>query len=327
MKFENFLPPGMTPEVAILLMTGLAAALSVYWVWSVLLYRDPIGPRLKALQERRIQMKSDLLAPKRRGGGPVRGFSMMRDTVKRLKLSRLQKTNQTTATRLATAGWRSKDAVVVFLFFKFAMPALVGALTAVVLFVFGAYDLPFVAKLLLVLVFAGVGFYMPDIVVRNQAAKRQHAIRKALPDALDLMVICAEAGLSVDATFSRVSREMSQGAPVLADEVGLTAIELGFLPDRSKAFHNLSNRTNMFETRGMVNTLLQTEKFGTPLSHSLRVLSAEFRDQRLLRAEEKAARLPAVLTVPMMIFILPCLFIVLLGPAILRTIDALSGMT
>jgi tight adherence protein C len=325
MKLESFLPFGMTPEAAILLMSGIAAFLSVYWVWNVLLYRDPVGPRLKALQERRIQLKSDLLAPKRRGVSPVRGFSLMRDTVKRLRLSRLQKTNQTTATRLATAGWRSKDAIVVFLFFKFAMPALFGGLAGVVLFVLGAYDLPAVAKLLLVLVIAGVGFYLPDLAVRNQATKRQQAIRKALPDGLDLMVICAEAGLSVDSTFSRVSREMSQGAPVLADEVGLTAIELGFLPDRTKAFQNLSNRTNMMETRGMVNTLMQTEKFGTPLAHSLRVLAAEFRDQRLLRAEEKAARLPAVLTVPMMIFILPCLFIVLIGPAILRTIDALKG--
>ena len=246
------------------------------------------------IQERRIQMKSDLLAPKRRAGGPVRGFGMMRDTVKRLNLSRLHKTSQTTAQRLATAGWRSKDAVIVFLFFKFAMPALFAALSAIVLFVLGAYDLPVVAKLLLVVVFAGVGFYLPNLAVRNQATKRQHAIRKALPDALDLMVICAEAGLSVDATFSRVSREMAQGGPVLADEVGLTAVELGFLPDRSKAFRNLSDRTNMTEIRGMVNTLLQTEKFGTPLAHSLRVLAAEYRDQRLLRAEEKAARLPAV---------------------------------
>ena len=281
---------------------------------------------MKALQERRVQMKSDLLAPKRRAGGPVRGFGVMRDTVKRLKLSRLQKGNHTTAQRLATAGWRSRDAIVVFLFFKFAMPALFAGLAAVVLFVFGAYDLPAFAKMLLVVVIGGVGFYLPDLVVRNQATKRQQAMRKGLPDGLDLMVICAEAGLSVDATFSRVSREMALGAPILADEIGLTAIELGFLPDRTKAFHNLSSRTNMMEIRGMVNTLMQTEKFGTPLAHSLRVLAAEYRDQRMLRAEEKAARLPAVLTVPMMIFILPCLFIVLLGPAILRTIDALSGM-
>jgi len=326
MKLESFLPAGMTPETAIIMMAGVAAFISVYLVWNVLLYRDPIGPRIKALKERRIQMKTDLLAPKRRKGGSVRGFSLMRQTVSRLKLGRLQKTHQSTAQRLATAGWRSKDAAVVFLFFKFAMPVVFAALAAVILFVSESYGMPTVAKMLLVLVFGGLGFFLPNLYVRNQATKRQHSIRKALPDGLDLMVICAEAGLSVDATFTRVSREMAQGAPILADEVGLTAIELGFLPDRSKAFHNLNIRTNMMEIRGMVNTLLQTEKFGTPLAHALRVLASEYRDQRLLRAEEKAARLPAILTVPMMIFIMPCLFIVLIGPAILRTIDALSGM-
>ena len=211
MKLEGFLPAGMAPETAIILMAGLAAFISVYLVWNVLLYRDPIGPRIKALQDRRAQMKADLLAPKRRKGGPVRGFSLMRQTVSRLKLSRLQKTNQSTAQRLATAGWRSKDAAIVFLFFKFAMPIVFAAVAALVLFVSGSYEMPMVAKVLLVLVIGGLGFFLPNIYVRNQATKRQHAMRKALPDGLDLMVICAEAGLSVDATFTRVSREMALG--------------------------------------------------------------------------------------------------------------------
>jgi tight adherence protein C len=143
-----------------------------------------------------------------------------------------------------------------------------------------------------------------------------------LPDGLDLLVICAEAGLSLDAALNRVSRELGLSSPDLADELGLTAVELGFLPNRRQALMNLTKRTNLPPIRGVVNTLVQTERYGTPLAHSLRVLSAEFREERMLKAEEKAAKLPATLTVPMILFILPTLFCVLIGPAIIQVLDA-----
>jgi len=138
-------------------------------------------------------------------------------------------------------------------------------------------------------------------------------------------VICAEAGLSLDAALQRVSRELELTWPELSEEFGITAAELTYLPDRKQAFDNLNARTNMSSVRGVVNTLLQTAKFGTPLAQSLRILAAEFRDARLVRAEEKAARLPAMLTVPMILFILPTLFIVLLGPAAISVMDTFSG--
>ena len=162
--------------------------------------------------------------------------------------------------------------------------------------------------------------------MRNAISKRWSKIRKGLPDALDLMVICAEAGLSLDATFTRVAREMRQAAPEVSDELDVTAIELGFLPRRRQALDNLGRRVDIPEMRSLTNALLQTEKYGTPLARALRVLAAEYRDQRLLRAEEKAARLPATMTVPMIIFILPTLFVVLIGPAVLRTMDALRAL-
>ena len=140
------------------------------------------------------------------------------------------------------------------------------------------------------------------------------------------MVICTEAGLSLDAAFNRVSKEMITVAPELADELSLTSLELGFLTERKKALANLAARVDIPMMRSLVNALIQSEKFGTPLSQSIRVMSAELRHERLLKAEEKAAKLPAILTVPMIVFILPPLFIVLLGPAIMRTIDALSSM-
>jgi tight adherence protein C len=160
--------------------------------------------------------------------------------------------------------------------------------------------------------------------VSNLTGKRQLALARALPDSLDLLVICAESGLSLDAALDRVANEIGAASPALAEELSLTSIELGFLPDRRQALLNLNRRTNLPSIRGVVNTLLQTEKYGTPLSQSLRVLANEFRDQRLLKAEEKAARLPATLTVPMIVFILPVLFIVLIGPAVIKVMDNLG---
>jgi tight adherence protein C len=139
------------------------------------------------------------------------------------------------------------------------------------------------------------------------------------------MVICAEAGLSIDATFSKVAREMGNAGPEFADELELTSLELTFLTDRGSALSNLNNRTDMPSIRALVSTLKQTEKYGTPLAQSLRVLASEFREQRMLVAEAKAARLPVLLTIPMMLFVLPPLFIVLMGPAILRIADAMKS--
>jgi tight adherence protein C len=161
-----------------------------------------------------------------------------------------------------------------------------------------------------------VGAYKaPDVWLKNKVNKRSAAIRKGLPDALDLMVICAEAGLTVDAAFGRVAKELGKAYPELGDEWGLTAIELGFLAERRQAFQNLADRVDLEAVRGVVTTMIQTEKYGTPLASALRVLSAEFRHQRMMRAEEKAARLPAIMTVPLILFILPTLFVVILGPA------------
>jgi len=170
------------------------------------------------------------------------------------------------------------------------------------------------------------GLYVPEIVVRNAIQKRRKELQKGLPDALDLLVICAESGLALDAALIRVAREMAHSSPELADEISLTAIDLGFQPDRRMALQNMIKRTELPSIRGVVNTLIQTEKYGTPLAQSLRVLAAEYRDERMLKAEEKAAKLPATLTVPLIVFILPTLFIVLLGPAILRAIDGLGGL-
>ena len=215
--------------------------------------------------------------------------------------------------------------LIVFMFFKLTLPVVFAVVALFALYVLHLGTMPEAVRPLLVAVAAVAGWFAPELFVRNRIGKRKLALQKALPDGLDLLVICAESGLSLDASLDRVANEIGDANVALGEELSLTSIELGFLPDRRHALVNLNRRTNLAAIRGVVNTLLQTEKYGTPLSQSLRVLANEFRDQRLLKAEEKAARLPATLTVPMIVFILPTLFIVLVGSAIISVMDNLGG--
>ncbi len=272
--------------------------------------------------------RNELRGQKHKDRGPRtrqrESLSLMRQVVAALKLMQTQQTDKL-HDHLAQAGLRSRDAVIVFLFFKVAMPVLLAAVTFMLVYLLEVGDLSPGTRLLAVLGGAVLGFFVPELYVSNLVKKRQLTLAKALPDGLDLLVICAESGLSLDAALDRVANEIGGASAALAEELSLTSIELGFLPDRRQALLNLNRRTNLPSIRGVVNTLLQTEKYGTPLSQSLRVLANEFRDQRLLKAEEKAARLPATLTVPMIMFILPVLFIVLVGPAVIKVMDTLGG--
>ena len=170
-----------------------------------------------------------------------------------------------------------------------------------------------------------MGLKLPSFYVLRVRKKRYKAIQKSLPDVLDLMTICAEAGLSLAAMLDRVARELGISYPEIAQEIAMTSIEIGFLPDRNKALTNLSERVALAEVRGMVSVLIQTEKYGTPIAQALRVLSAEFRTARMLRAEEKAAKLPALMTIPMILFILPTLFIVIIAPAAVKLMDTIAA--
>lgn len=329
MNLSGILPDGVSPDMAIVILAGLAALAVVAAIWNAFLVRDPLGPRLKALAERRAALKAGLAAPRRRrpegAKTKIKSVGFMRSVLKRLDMLRDRRSKKT-VNKLASAGYRSHDAPVVFVFMKVVLPIVFGAIAVVLIYVVKVYDVTSVYKILICLGSVGLGFYTPEIFIKNQAAKRQDKLRKGLPDTLDLMVICAEAGLGMDAAFSRVAREMAKSCPEIAEEFGLVSIELSFLPERRLALQGLADRTLMPQFRAIVSTLVQTEKYGTPLAGSLRVLSSEFRNDRMMKAEEKAAKLPAVLTVPMIIFILPTLFVVLLGPAIFRVIDALSKM-
>jgi tight adherence protein C len=206
------------------------------------------------------------------------------------------------------------------------LPVVFGLIAALTVYVFNAFpDWTPIKKLAFFAGALGLGYKGPEIYLKNIIQKRTNLVRKGLPDALDLLVICAEAGLTVDAAFGRVARELGRAYPELGDEFTLTSIELSFLTERRMAFENLAYRVDLEAVRGVVTTMIQTERYGTPLASALRVLSAEFRNERMMRAEEKAARLPAIMTVPLICFILPVLFIVIIGPAGCALMDGFRG--
>jgi tight adherence protein C len=320
-QVADWLPAGVALDDVITLLAGLAVLTTVLAMWQVLRPSTGFERRLEQIVQRKESLRQQALAA-RRGRG-LAALGLMREAVTRLNLLRSRHAADA-RNLLVQAGIRSRDAMVGFLFARISLPFLFGIMLLVDTKVF--HLLPISSAFEFVPPMLGVlfGFYAPTIYLRNAAAKRAKQLQLSLPDGLDLMVICAEAGLSLDAALIRVSRELGNGSPELAEELAITAAELTFLPDRRMAFDNLNTRTNSEGIRAVVNTLQQTAKFGTPLAQSLRVLAAEMRTARMTRAEEKAARLPALLTVPMILFILPTLFIVLLGPAGIGIIDTFA---
>lgn len=313
---------GVVVEEVMLPGLAVIAALVIFLVWRSLVTRDRLRSRLRALEQRRVKLRGQALTQSNRSRSSVIIGGKIRSIVERLKLGG-REPNKGPQLRLQRAGVRSPDATVIYLFCRMVLP-LVGAVVAIL--VFYVLQLIQLSELMKLLVSGGLvllGFAIPDLYLSNLTQRRQYILHRSLPEGLDLLTVCAEAGLSLDAALARVSKELGPLAPDLAYELNLTSVELAFLPNRTQAFDNLVDRTDMPAIRGMVNTLRQTEKYGTPLAGSLRVLSAEFRGERLLRAEEKGARLPALMTVPMMVFILPTLFVVILGPGMLRLVDAL----
>lgn len=319
---QPYLPSGVTPETLLATIIGCLTFCSVLLAWRSLIEDRPRSSRMRAIARRRLEAEASAKAERkarRRSSG--RGGSML--SPKGLRLLRAAQTERV-AEKLLRAGIRSREAIVAYSLSKLACPILLAFLAVAVLAV-DSFGLSGPSRAAMICFVTIVGFFAPDIYLANLSAKRRLALQKALPDGLDLMVICAEAGLTLDAALHRVADEIAGASPELADELAITSVELNFLPERRLALLNLAKRVDLPALRGVVNTLIQTERYGTPLAQSLRVLSAEFREQRMLRAEEKAARLPAILTVPMIIFILPTLFIVLIGPAIIDVMNKMAN--
>jgi tight adherence protein C len=310
------------------ILAGIAAAAMVYVVYGVVTVRDPMVKRVKSLNARREELKAGII----KGSGKKRqslvrrteATDKVKDALANMKV--LQESQvKIIQQKLAQAGYRNKELAVFVIFARMVLPIALGLLAVVLIYWVEMF--PEWGSIKRFMAFAALvvaGYKGPELFLKNKSKKRSNEIRKGLPDALDLLVICAEAGLTVDAAFNRVAKELGRAYPELGDEFALTAIELSFLTERRQAFENFAYRVELDAVRGVVTTMIQTERYGTPLASALRVLSAEFRNERMMRAEEKAARLPAIMTVPLILFILPVLFIVILGPAACSIADAFS---
>ncbi|KIL99711.1 Type II/IV secretion system protein TadC associated with Flp pilus assembly [Paramagnetospirillum magnetotacticum MS-1] len=312
----------------IVITAALAAAASVLALALPLLARDRRAARIKAVSGRRRELserqKADLDqargSGRRRGAMPQRRVALMRAVIDRLKLQDLMEAKALKA-KLAQAGWRGQAAPLTFIFARVALPVLLlalGLIYATTLF----DEQPLMIRAMILAVAMGAGGLLPNIWLANAVQKRQLALGRAFPDALDLIVICVDAGLSVETALGRVTEEMMNSSPEMAEEIGLTAAELAFLADRRQAWENFAGRTGLPQVKSLSTALIQSEKYGTPVAQALKVLSQENRESRMAAAEKKAAALPAKLTVPMIVFFLPVLFLMIAGPAALQV----SGM-
>ncbi len=308
------------PAFLIALLVGIAVFATIFTVMpslsgntlkarmkSVALERD----ELRAKQRARLAVEAD----RRRKGLREEQSLGMRAIVDKLDLRRAL-VDENTLAQLKVAGFRGQNPLTRFLFFRLVLPFVFFAAAAIYLFLLGGLpDKPPVIRLFVCIVVAYGGFYAPVLYVNNRATKRKQSIQLAWPDALDLMLICVESGMSVEAAIRKVADEIGGQSVALAEELILTNAELSYLPERKQAYDNLSSRTGLEAVKSVAQALVQAERYGTPVAQALRVLASESRDMRMNAAEKKAAALPPKLTVPMILFFLPVLFAIILGPA------------
>lgn len=285
--------------------------------------------RIKAIEARRAELKAELLeAPLTTRRRIAQRSPLAEDVLQKMTQFKLIDDDQLKAAELLLwqAGLRSNDLAVAVVLSRVVLPILFGSIALIAIFLLDLWpDMTGTKRALWISAALIAGYKGPSVYLNNRVTKRIEAIRMGLPDALDLLVICAESGMSIDAALVQVGSSLENSYPELADEVTLTSVELGFLTDRRQAYANLSKRVPLEALQGVCTTLVQTEKYGTPLSSALRVLTAEFRNDRMMRAEAKAARLPVLMTIPLVSFIMPALFVAILGPAACSIGDALQN--
>lgn len=306
------------PTMIFAVLVALAVFATLYSLAAPFMERGDLDKRMKAVSTEREQMRARERARMNADGKAslrTQNNQSVRQIVERFNL-REALVDEGTLNKLRAAGLRSQNALNMFLVARFLLPFLFLILAAVWVFALGNLaSKPIGIRILAVVGFAYVGFYAPNIFVSNKVGKRQKSIKRAWPDALDLMLICVESGNSIEAAMRRAAEEIGTSSPELAEELALTTAELSFLQDRRTALENLGNRTQLDIVRSVVQALIQADRYGTPVSQALRVLAQESRDERMNEAEKKAAALPPKLTVPMILFFLPVLVAVILGPA------------
>lgn len=305
----------------IAMMSAISVFLSFVLVSWPYLVPDTLDTRMKKVRDEREAIRRRERSKLLGSGSPslrTEPKKILKDLVHRLNL--LSEMNDAAIVKnLRMAGYRGQGPVVTFIAARVILPAVMFiAATFYAFFVLKQLEYPFFVKLSAVMALTLLGFYAPGLYLRNRIGKRQLAIRRAWPDALDLLLICVESGMGLESALAKVADEVAAQCQELAQELTLLTAELSYLPDRVKAYENLAERTGLDVVRAMVVSLGQSEKYGTSVGQSLRVLAQESRNQRLSAAEKKAHALPPKLTVPMILFFLPVLFAVIIGPAIIQ---------
>jgi tight adherence protein C len=307
------------------LMLAFSAAISVFAATLLVSWpyfaRDQLNARMAQVtseRERiRLRERSKLNAQNNQLSLRKEPKKLFKGIVDRFNLAKQADDGDLTL-QLRMAGYRGHGPVITYLAVRALAPLGMFVLAGVYVFLILRLEHPLVVKLGITLAAACIGYCGPSIYVKNRISKRQHAIRRSWPDALDLLLICVECGMGIESALRKVSEEIGSQCTELAEELSLTTAELSYLQDRRKAYENLAERTGLDGVKGVVTSLIQSEKYGTPLSQSLRVLAQENRDMRMSEAEKRAAALPPKLTVPMILFFLPVLFAVIITPAVLQ---------
>jgi tight adherence protein C len=311
----------LSPQIVVTLLSAIAAFATVLTVLMPVLSRDRLSTRMQIMATERDKMRAARLADlaKKDGQGRLRtapkGF--MQEIVDRFNLRSVFDSEEV-RDKLKMAGLRGQAPLVTYMFFRVAMPAIIAIIALLYLFVIADYQYPALVKIGLAVGAAYAGFYLPNMFIENLVQRRQTSIKNAFPDALDMLLICVQSGMSVEAAFGKVSNEVGNQSLELAEELSLTTAELSYLQERRQAYENLGKRTGIPGIKAVATALIQAERYGTPVGQALRVMARENRDMRMAEAEKKAAALPPKLTVPMIVFFLPVLFVVILGPAIIQ---------
>ena len=312
----------MSPQFVATMLAAIAVFATVLSLALPLLNRDRMAQRMKVMALERDKLRSARLAEmssKDRQSAKLRqkpkGF--MAQIVDRFDL-RAQFDNEELRNKLKMAGLRGQAPLVAFMFFRVAAPPLTFVCALFYLFFISTKNYPPMINVMIAVGAGFIGFYLPNIFIQNLAQKRQQAIKQSFPDCLDMLLICVQSGMSVEAAFGKVAKEVATQSIELAEELSLTTAELSYLQERRQAFENLGKRTGIPGVKAVATALIQAERYGTPVSQALRVMAKENREMRMSEAEKKAASLPPKLTVPMILFFLPVLFLVILGPSAIR---------
>ncbi len=317
----DFVINALNTQTMTMVFAAVAAAATVLTLAMPLLSADSLGRRMKAVAVEREKIR----ARERERVAQEKQKVSLRQSPKQYIQAIVDRFNLTkwvgqeeARLKLVQAGYRGQAPYVTYLFFRMVTPAAAFVFAVFYLFVVLDFNQPNSVKLGLCIAAAYAGMHMPLMLLKSKIQKRQVSIKRAFPDTLDLLLICVESGMSIEAAFKKVSEEVGSQSVALAEELTLTTAELSYLPDRRQAYENLAKRTDLEGVKSVCMALQQAERYGTPLASMLRVMAQENRDMRMSEAEKKAAGLPPKLTVPMILFFLPVLFVVILGPAAIK---------